>query len=225
MSSSRHYAAGVLSLLAAAASPAGAGMFATEATLADFAFDHGRVVYAIPSLDDARLELTSENAVRIRMPDAGANSGAFDPEAGFTAQLNLGARLIGAAPSAGKFMIFGSIPSAADVATSDLTDGTFDAMQVDSNDESLGFLLDDKAVTGRLARKYQSIGIYARIGGIDDVDWIRQYDSSASIMNLATDGMEADADGELSAPATPVPATALLILSGLFVLRYGRRPS
>jgi len=226
LSSSRHYAAGVLSLLAAsAASPAGAGMFATEATLADFTFADGRVVYAIPSLDDASLELTSENAVQIRMPDAGANSGAFDPQAGFTAQLNLGAKLVGAAPSAGKFMIFGSIPSTTDADTSDLTSGTFDAMQVDSNDESLGFVLDDRAVTGRLARKYQSIGIYARVGGIDDVEWIRQYDSSASIMNLATDGMETDADSELSAPATPVPATALLILSGLFGLRYRCRRS
>ena len=221
MSSSRHYAAVVLSLLAGA-SPAGAGMFATEATLADFTFADGRVVYAIPSLDDASLELTSENAVQIRMPDTGANSGAFDPEAGFTAQLNLGAKLIGAAPSAGKFMIFGSIPSAMDADTSELTSGTFDAMQVDSNDESLGFLLDDKAVIGRLARKYQSIGIYARVGGIDDVEWIRQYDSSASIMNLATDGSDAGGVGEMSAPATPVPATALLILLGLCGLRYCR---
>jgi len=161
----------VLGLLSAAvSSPAEAGMFATEASLADFTFAGGRVVYTTPSLDDASLELTSENAVQIRMPDAGANTGVFDSESGFTAQLNLGAKLIGAASSAGKFMIFGSIPSAADAETSDLTNGTFNAMQVDSNDESLDFLLDDKAVTGSLARKYQSIGIYARVGGIDDVD-------------------------------------------------------
>jgi MYXO-CTERM domain-containing protein len=68
-----------------------------------------------------------------------------------------------------------------------------------------------------------STRFFARVSGIDDVDWIRQYDSSASIMNLATDSMDADADSDLSAPATPVPATALLILSGLLVLRYRRR--
>jgi hypothetical protein len=45
---SRHYAAGVLSFVAAAvASPAEAGMFATEATLVDFTFANKRVVYAI----------------------------------------------------------------------------------------------------------------------------------------------------------------------------------
>jgi len=223
LSSSRHYAAGLLTLLAwAVASPAGAGMFATEATLADFTFADGRVVYTTPSLGNALLELTAENAVQLRAPDTDSNTGAFDPRSGFIAQLNLGSRLIGAAPAAGKFMLFGSIPPAADAEISDLTSGTFDAMQVDSNDGSLDFLLDDKAVTGGLARKYQSIGIYARVGGIDDVDWIRQYDSSASIMNLATDGTGVGGVGEMSAPATPVPATALLILSGLFALRYCR---
>lgn len=221
MSSPRHYAAGVLSLLAtAAASPASAGMFATEATLADFTFADGRVVYTVPSLDSASLELTAENAVRLRRPDADAGAGAFDPESGFTAQLNLGASVLGTAPSTSQFMLFGSIPRAADSDIGDLTNGTFDAMQVNSKDESLGFLLDDRTVTGRLARKYQSIGIYARIGGIDDIEWIRQYDSSASIMNLAADGAADDAP---PAPPMSVPATALLILSGLFGLRYCRR--
>jgi hypothetical protein len=224
LSSFRYVAAALLGLVAATlAQQAGALMFATEDAIADFTFEDEDVVYTTPSLGEARLVLTDGNAVRLTLRDADGTETAFDPESGFSASLNLGVELSDSGVSKGDFMIFGSIPRPDDSGVVELMSGTLDAMQVDSDDESLAFLFAGKAITGSLAVQFQSVGIYAHVAGIDAVDWVGQY-GQGSIMNLALNDIDAATSPALDAsPAAPVPATAGLLLAGLLGLRLTRR--
>jgi hypothetical protein len=221
----RRSAAGLLALLAVSgAAPVAAGMFATEGAITNFTFSGGDVQYSIPSVGEVAVQLSPDNAVELRARDADGNRGAFDPESGFTAKLNLGAKLNDAAPTGDGLMIFGSIPSAQDSDAADLMSGTLDAMQEDGDEGSLSFLIPDQPTTGTLAQQYQSIGIYAHPAGADMIAWASGYEANAgsSSANLAGQS-DQEQDGRSATAAIPAPATAVLMLVGLFGLGFWQR--
>jgi hypothetical protein len=229
-SSLRRSAAGLLVLLAVAGSgPVAAGMFATEGAIANFTFIGGKVDYSTPSIGEMALVLSSENTVELSVRDAGGNTGVFDPQSGFTAKLNLNAKLNPDRSrfAGGDFMIFGSIPTAEESGQATLMEGTLDAMQEDDDDAgSLDFLFSGTrtGTTGTLAQQYQSIGIYAHVAGLEDIEWVRGYmDQPGSIIGTLGDPSMPEQGTPSPTAAIPAPATALLILAGLFGLGYGQR--
>jgi len=220
----RRSAAGFLFLLAAAgAGPVAAGMFATEVAVDNFTFVDGKVEYSTPSIGEVAVALSPDNAVVLKVRNADGNRGVFDPESGFTAKLNLGAKMTSGTAGVGSLLIFGSIPSAQDSDAKELMNGTLDAMQEGRDAGSLGFLIPDQPTTGALAQQYQRIGIFAHPAGSDPVDWVR--------LSTAQPGSILDTSGEIRGleqnpsptAAIPAPATAFLILVGLFGLASRQR--
>lgn len=215
----RRSAAAIFALFAlVCAGGASAKIFTTSASVQDFRFDdQDLVLYTNPSLDQVTLELTADNQVVLTSID-GAE---YSTEAGgeVLGTLNLGGSSNGAGYS-GSYMIFGSLPSGETSSFGKLMTGTLDAMQSAPDGLSLAFLFLDGPATGSLGTHYQSVGIFARVAGLDEEDWIRQYNSSASIMNLIAEPAPGQ---ELVRPAAPIPATPLLLLAGLFGLRFVRR--
>jgi hypothetical protein len=121
-------------------------------------------------------------------------------------------------------MIFGSLPPVDDLDQATLMAGTLDAMQVDEHAGSLDFLFSGTGTTGTLAQQYQSIGIYAHVAGLDDIEWVRGYmDQPGSIIGTLGDPSMPEQGTPSPTAAIPAPATALLILAGLFGLGYGQR--
>jgi len=220
----RQSAASLLFLLAVAgAGPVAAGMFATEAAVSNFTFVDGNVEYSTPPIGEVAVALSPDNAVVLKVRNADGSRSVFDPESGFTAKLNLGAKMTSGTAGVGSLLIFGSIPSAQDSDSDELMSGTLDAMQGDEDAGSLAFLVPDQPTTGTLAQQYQSIGIYAHPAGSDPVDWARQ--STARLGSiLDTPGANLGLTQEPSPTAAiPTPATALLILAGVFGLAYRQR--
>lgn len=225
-SSLRRAAAGLLVLLTVAgASPVAAKMFATAGAIPDFVFVGGDVYYDTPSVGEMALVISSENAVELTVSGANDSTGVFHPWSGFTAKLNLNAKLDGDTSgfAGGSFMIFGSLPSAEDSNQAALMEGTLDAMQVDGEAGSLDFLFSGTRMgaNGALAQQYRNVGIYAHVAGLDDIEWVGGY-GARSIVNLSDPPTPAQG-GSSPQAAIPVPGTALLILAGLFGLAYRQR--
>lgn len=218
------------SLLAVAlllATPAASGgMLSITDALADFTFDNGRVDYQ-PTLAESDLRIDADNAVRLAGASRHGVEPAPDGPVGFGGKLRLRADVGGGDLLEGDFNIFGSLTPASKEATATLIGGTLDAMQVSTDGDTFGFLLGDKGATGALAQQYRNIGIFTTVAGIAEEEWVRDFDSSASLMNLIRTG---DPNAGVNADPTnrpvPVPATPLLLVSGtlmLLVLRQTRR--
>lgn len=196
-SSLRRSAAALLALLTVAgAGPVAAKMFVTAGAIPNFVFVGGDVYYDTPSVGEMEMVVSSENAVKLMVRGADGGTGVFDAMSGFSAKLNLRANLDQDAPGflGGDFTIFGSLPSAQDSDPPTLMAGTLDAMQVDGDSGSLDFLFSGKRTDGTSAQEYLSVGIYAQVAGLDDVDWMRAYversGSSANLGGLSVAGQD-----------------------------------
>jgi hypothetical protein len=215
-------AAGLLLLLAlAGAGPVAAGMFATEGAVANFSFTGSKVVYSTPSISEVAVQLSPDNAVQLKVRQADGTRDVFDPESGFKAKLNLGAKMTGETVGSSNWLLFGSIPSAQDSKSSEIMNSTLDAMQRDGDEGALSFLVPDQPTTGTLAQQYRSLGVYAYPAGSDPVEWVSQ--SPKGFVGDPADTQTAAESRPAPTAAIPAPATALLILAGLLGLVYRQR--
>jgi hypothetical protein len=199
---------------------ADAKIFSTGDSVQDFRFHQGRVLYTNPSLDQVTLELTPDNRVVLTSIDVegAALRSAPDGRGNIVGTLDLRGGVGNDGSFAGNFMIFGSRPSDNQSSTRALVSGTFDAMQADDDDQSLGFLFGNALATGQMGTQLRDIGIYALVAGLSEQEWIERYSDQSGLQGL----MSASNEDPASPQAVPLPATPLLLLAGLVGLGFLR---
>ena len=206
-----------------AAPVATAGMLSITDAVADFTFEDGRVDYQ-PTLADSDLRIDADNAVRLAGVSSYGVERPPDGPVGFGGKLRLRADVRGGDLLEGDFNVFGSLTPASKEATATLIGGTLDAMQVTSDGDAFSFLLGSKRATGALAQQYRNIGIFATVAGIAEEDWVRDFDSGASLMNLIRTGdPRAGPNANPANRPVPAPATPLLLVSGTLLFLVLRR--
>lgn len=197
---------------------AAAEIFTTSASVQDFRFDElDHVLYTNPSLDQVSMELSADNRVVITSID-GADVSTDPGGNDVVGKLQLTGTRVGDGYRGEYYLHFGTMIDTETASTSYLMNGALDAMESGTDDDGLKFLFSGPT-TGAKGTEYQRFGLFAEVAGIGVEDWLNQYDASASTMNLVA---SADTDPDFSSPAAPIPATPLLLLTGLFGLRFAR---
>jgi hypothetical protein len=219
----RRGAAAVLTCAALlGAGTASAKIFTTSASVQDFRFDQDRVLYTTPSLDQVSWELTESNQIVMTSIDEAELRTGLGNDGEVVGTLNLGG---GMGPDGYQgqyeYTMFGSLPPAEQTSIVELVSGALDAMQSAPNEQSLAFLFSGGPATGSAGTLYQSVGIFAVVYGISDMDWLAQYVRGGGQSPLAF--TTASVDGPDNLPAAPLPATPLLLLAGLLGLRLAQR--
>ncbi len=189
-----------------------------SASVYDFSFQQGRVVYTTPSLDKASMEVTAENRIMLVEGERrGHRVNARNRRVDILRQLQLG--LGPANPSGeteGSFLLFGTLTDGEMASTTELVAQSQDAVQAS---ESMGYLMTGLGVTDGEALALQGVGVCECVAGMDCDQWIEQ----CTKMGSAPAGIRPTVLN--TANAIPTPATALLVFAGLLGLRYlsGRR--
>jgi hypothetical protein len=207
-------------LLAVLAGSAHAGMMETGPRMADFSFVDGVPVYNLgPDIPDP-------SPLHIPEPKAG-----FIQPMIIRPDTDLGSpRLLvdeeGRALLDNDVTVLAAMPSVETQGLAERLRSTIEAMPPSTLGDHFSFLLTDQPLPGEVALRYRNIGVFTRVAGLDDAVWARDFDSSASLLDLSADAEQAlrtllpDEMADASAPAT-----ALLVLIGLVPLLLRRRRS
>lgn len=212
-------------LLALSVPMASAGVLETVDALEPMSFTGGEVEYD-PDISASSFKLSSDNRIRF------AIDGEMTTAEGVRAQ---GARGYLVAETGekgelvdGSFEIFGVIPSAVRQSSVTLLRGSLDAMRdVNGADGVYDFMISEQSVAGEMAQLYRGSGIFLRVAGINEVDWINGFQSSSALAALLRENGEAanatSLIGVAPASANPSPGTIALFLAAGMPLLLRRR--
>jgi hypothetical protein len=191
---------------------ASAMMFDTAAAHEDFDVDpvNGEVRYSDPAPGGKVPMVTAQNEVVLVSEPPGNGTGGALQARDLSAQLDLK----GAGGNSADYAGFGALPAAAGTPTGELVLDSLAAME-EGGAQRLAFLSEDRSLPGNVAIKYMKYGVYAAAAGVEHLE------VDGSLMNLLGD--DGAGGRPETAPAAPIPATALLLLSGLFSWRMLRR--
>lgn len=198
--------------------PATAGVVGVGTSIADFTFVDG-----VPAYDTERIIVAPPEPDRPDLRSIFASVGPDLVSDTERARLRLdkdGRELLGNDDT-----VLAVMQPIQEQSTSQRLRTTLDAMPPSTLGSRLSFLMMEQPVSGEVALRYRNIGIFTRVAGLDDAEWARDFDSSASLLNLSSDAAEAlRAALPERLPAVPIPAPLLLIPLGLlWLLRLRRR--
>lgn len=192
-----------------------AGLLLTIEALTNFQFDGAQVVYD-PGLGN--LKIKSQGDFRISTKLGGTNSNSGEDT------LYLGSNPIDSSGNDGWMVsVLSELNSASEASTSTLLKGSLDSMRVDGRvGGAFDFLVKEGTVSGDLASQFGGAGVYARVAGLDDTQWMA---ISKSLNQLREDRRNARLilAQSGSGPAIPVPGTILLLVFGAVPLLTSRR--
>ena len=115
--------------------------------------------------------------------------------------------------------LFGTLPPAASRSDTERLEDSLSALDTDTRDDPLAFLVDDRPTAGAIVGRMQSAGIYVEAAGVDLAVWIEGYKDGAPAQQLLAleDAVRAGMESSEALPM-PVPGTPVLALVGLALL-------
>lgn len=207
----RHVLLGGLAALLLQVQAVSAGLFTTEQALGNFTFTGDRLDYH-PSPQGLSLHAPDSASLDGGDPDPDLSGGAFhieDRTDSFGKLTDLSVTL------------FGSLPPADSYSELDLLKTSLESLRGDHEGTgSLAFLAEGDAVTGSLANRYRSAGVFVLVDGVDQINWVNGFEDAVTTAQLL--GLE-DGVGIKGEVQIPLPGTLVLLLGGLPLLwRYRR---